>query len=123
MSGRAPWLLLLVATTAALAGCTSTLSKATSPDGRWTVEVEGQRMALGAIEVSMRTTGPDGYVESAGVIDLCDGWKQAREMYGTIDVDNEGAVVHGRLERFPREGDPAENTSPEAEAQVAGSPE
>lgn len=81
-----------------LAGCTTTLSRATSPDGRWTVEVRGYPRPLGGVEVTMRRKGPGG--ESEGVIDLCSSWSEAKERYGTIDIDDERAVVHDRVERF-----------------------
>jgi len=83
------------------AGCHVPVSRATSPDGRWTVEVEYSPGFFGLFgtEVVMERKGPGG--TSRGVIDMC-GWTDAKMRYGTIDITNERAVVGDRVERFHR---------------------
>ena len=81
-----------------------TLSRATSPDGRWTVVVEGSPRFLGAggIEVTLNGFSSGGRSFSQGVIDQCRDWGEAWARYGRITVTDDHAKLYDRVIVFAR---------------------
>ena len=112
MNRRTPWLaiagplIFFVALVAVFIVMTQerTLSRATSPDGHWTVVVKGspRLLGIGGVEVTLEYYSLAGQAYSLGVIDLCSDWRQARDRYGTFSIKNHGAEVHERVISFDR---------------------
>ena len=112
MTRRTPWLaiagplIFIVALAAVFMVMTQkrTLSRATSPNHRWTVVVQGspRLLGIGGIEVTLDYYSSAGQAHSLGVIDLCSDWRQARDRYGTFSIENDGAEVHDRVISFDR---------------------
>lgn len=90
-----------IAAALGVAGCHLPVSRATSPDGQWTVEVRSRPRLFGLFgsTVVTRRKGPDGKWDNGNVIDMCD-WADAKKKYGTIDITNDRAVFGDRVERF-----------------------